>query len=286
MAVTTARLAADTLRILPRERLSRMLGSLADLRGPSPLLRQAIRTFIRVYDVDMSDYVVPEGGFESFNHFFTRELRPGARRLEPDPRTVVSPADGRIEDLGPIEGAATLRVKGRPYRVAELLGSEEEAAGYEGGQYFIVYLSPRDYHRVHAPVTGPVRMLRHVPGTLFPVNTIGTEYVPRLFARNERVALFQESETYGTVGVILVGAMGVGRIGLSFDDLLTNTGQVGGERRYGVGAPELERGEELGVFNLGSTVIVFVGPRVKLRFCKQAGDVVRMGEAVARQVEG
>ncbi|MFW5877128.1 MAG: archaetidylserine decarboxylase [Myxococcota bacterium] len=255
---------------------------MADLSGPQVLVDRAVRTFSRVYGVDLSEAVVPDGGFPTFDEFFTRRLRPGVRPVDPDPTSIVSPADGRLEDLGEVDPRARLQVKGRDYSVAELLGDEEAARGYAGGTFFIVYLSPRDYHRVHAPVTGSVELLRHVPGTLWPVNSIGLQHVPNLFARNERVAVAQRTDRFGLVTSVLVGAMGVGRIGLSFDDLRTNTGRAGGVRRYDGTAPVIERGDELGVFHLGSTVIVFLPPGRGIRLEHRSGDVVRMGEAVCR----
>ncbi len=168
--------------------------------------------------------------------------------------------------------------------MGEILGDPAEAGRYEGGSFFVVYLAPADYHRVHAPVTGPVVRARHVPGTLFPVNAIGTTHVPRLFARNERVAVFQRSESHGEVATVLVGAVGVGRISVTFDDIVTNRGARSGVRRYGEAAPPMDRGEELGVFHLGSTVIVFVGPAEPLAFDKPLGAKVRVGEAIARRI--
>lgn len=282
MAVRAARLAASSLRALPRKRLSRALGRLADVQGPPPLLGRAIRTFAGVYGVDLDEAVVPEGGFATFDDFFTRRLRPGARPSDPDPDAILSPADGRLEDLGEVAPDAHLRVKGRRYAVAELLGDGAEAARYEGGAFFIVYLSPRDYHRVHAPAGGSVSQVRHVPGTLFPVNTIGLNHIDNLFARNERVAIAQDTDRHGRVTTVLVGALGVGRIGLAFDDLQTNMGRQHGVQQYGADGPRLERGEELGVFHLGSTVIVFIEPGARLRLERREGDAVRVGQAVGR----
>jgi phosphatidylserine decarboxylase len=256
------------------------LGRVADLQGPSPVLARAIDAFVGIYGVDMDEAVVPEAGFASFDAFFTRRLRPGARPLDPDPAAILSPADGRLEDLGAIDLDARLRVKGRPYAVAELLGDEAEAERYRGGSFFIVYLSPRDYHRVHAPATGAVRQVRHVPGTLFPVNAIGLNHIANLFAKNERVAVVQDTERHGRVTTVLVGALGVGRIGLAFDDLRTNMGANHGVRQYAPDAVRLARGDELGVFHLGSTVIVFLEPGEGVRLDRQAGDVVRVGQAV------
>jgi phosphatidylserine decarboxylase len=179
-----------------------------------------------------------------------------------------------------------MTVKGQSYTVAQLLGDEADARRYAGGSFFVVYLSPRDYHRVHAPLGGKVSCIRHVGGTLYPVNALGTRYVPGLFARNERVAIFQETESHGQVASVMVGAMGVGRIGLSFDDLETNRGHSPGVRRYGELAPHLDRGEELGVFHLGSTVIVFIGPDSPVKMLREPGVQVRMGEPIARRVDG
>jgi phosphatidylserine decarboxylase len=284
MPLSPSRVAAETLRVLPRKGLSRVLGRLADVPAPASLLDRAMRAYVRAYDIDMSDYVVPDGGFRTFDDFFTRRLKPGARVVDTDPDVLVSPADGRLEDIGPIDLGATCRVKGRLYEIGELLGETVDAARFDGGQYFIVYLSPRDYHRVHAPVTGRVTQLRHVGGTLFPVNAIGLTHVPRLFARNERVVVHQHDERHGEVVSIMVGAIGVGRIEMSFDDLKTNVGRSrGGVRRYDNGETRLERGGELGIFHLGSTVIVITRPEARLRPVRNPGDMVRMGEAIAKR---
>ncbi len=282
MLLRPTRLAAEALRFIPRKRISRALGAAADVHAPRPLVGRAVDAFIRVYGVDLAEAVVPEGGFATFDDFFTRRLVPGARPVDPDPVAIVSPADGRVDDLGPIDLAATLTVKGKLYDVADLLSDAEAAAHYEGGTFFIVYLAPRDYHRVHAPVDGPVERVRYVPGTLFPVNSIGTEHVPRVFARNERVTIVQRSPRFGEITTVMVGAIGVGRIGLAFDELRTNVGAKPGVRSYGAAAPRLRKGDELGVFHLGSTAVVFVPPGQKLDFTIDRGAKVRMGEAVAR----
>lgn len=257
------------------------MGQLARLRPPAGVLDSAMRLYCRAYDVDLSEAEIPVRGFRSFDEFFTRKLKAGCRPIASDMHAIVSPADGRIEDLGTIARDATCVVKGTTYRVAELIGDEREAARFEGGQYGIVYLSPRDYHRVHAPVAGRVSMARHVPGTLFPVNAIGLRHVHKLFARNERIVIAQESERYGRVVTVMVGAIGVGHISVSFDaSLATNVDTEAGTRVYGDAAPTVGRGEELGIFHLGSTAILFVEANRKLAWTKSAGDRVVMGEAL------
>jgi phosphatidylserine decarboxylase len=257
------------------------MGRLADLKGPSPLVRQSIRTFVRAYGVDMNEAVVPDGGFQSFDAFFTRELRAGARTPDMRPEAVVSPADGKLEDLGPVGAGARFLVKGFEYTVAELLGGDAEAAAFEGGIFFIVYLSPRDYHRVHVPVDGRVIRVRHVDGTLLPVNAIGLAHFPKLFARNERVVTLQQSP-FGLAATVMVGAFGVGSITLSFDDrIATNSGRAPRDYEYGSEGPSLVRGAELGRFHLGSTAVVLLGPGHDFNFCAAAAQHVRMGQVIA-----
>jgi phosphatidylserine decarboxylase len=241
-----------------------------------------VRAFVRAYDVDLSEVQMPDGGFRTFDEFFTRRLVVGARIVDPDARCLVSPADGRMEDLGTISGTGELVVKGQVYTAADLLGDTRAAERYEGGHYFIVYLSPRDYHRVHAPTCGAVQYVRYVPGTLYPVNRIGTDHIPQLFARNERLAIVQDGSVHGTVTTIMVGAIGVGRIGLSFDEVQTNRGHEPGVRSYADSPVPRDRGDELGVFHMGSTAIVMTPPECKLEIMAEAGAVVRMGQCIAR----
>jgi phosphatidylserine decarboxylase len=275
-----SRVAAEVLRVLPRKHISHMMGRLADLQGPSPLVQQSIRAFVRAYAVDMSEAIIPADGFASFDAFFTRELKANARVADPRADVIVSPADGRVEDFGAIAMDARFRVKGFDYTVGELLGSEQDAERFRGGAFFIVYLSPRDYHRVHAPVDGQVCRARHVDGTLYPVNSLGLKYVKKLFARNERVVTIQASR-FGEVATVMVGAIGVGRITMSYDPrFVTNQGHVSAPVDYADAGPALKRGGELGRFHLGSTAIVLLGPAHDYRFMVEAGKHVRLGEAL------
>lgn len=287
MLLDPSRVVAASLRVLPRKRLSRALGELSRLRPPQPWLREAMRLYVQAYGVDLSEAEVPAAGFDSFDAFFTRRLKQGARTLDPDPDAVISPADGRIEAAGTLEAGATFRVKGSLYTAADLLEDVSLAARFDGGTYAIVYLSPKDYHRVHVPVDGRILSARHIGGTLFPVNAIGVRHISKLFARNERVVIVHDTSRHGTVASVMVGAIGVGRISVSFDnELVTNNGRPAGLRSYGVSGPELTRGAEMGVFHLGSTVVLFLEPGLGLRLAKQAGDRVRMGEALARKHSG
>lgn len=287
MLPSKARVAAAVLRVLPRKRLSRQLGRLAELSVPAPVLDRFVGAYLKAYDIDLSDYEAPEAGYPSFDAFFTRRLLAGKRPLDADLDALLSPADGRLEDLGTIERGAKLLVKGREYDVGELLGDRQSATRFDGGLFAVVYLSPRDYHRVHAPASGRVSFARYVAGTLYPVNAIGLQHVPNLFAVNERVAVHQETDRFGEIVSVMVGAIVVGRIGIAFDEeLVTNIGKPAIARDYGPGGPRLERGAELGTFHIGSTVVLFTTRMAGLRFVRAAGDVVRVGEALARRQGG
>jgi phosphatidylserine decarboxylase len=274
-AVTYA--TARILRVLPRARIGRTIGHLAEQPWPSSVGRAVVGLYSRVYDVRL-DECAERDGWSSFDAFFTRRLRDGVRAVDPDPRTIVSPADGRIESIGPIDAGGTFVVKGRPYSVAELVGGEEEARAFEGGAGCVVYLSPRDYHRVHAPVGGTIRRIRSMPGDYFPVNAIGMRHVPNLFCRNRRVAIEIDADGgLGRVTVVMVVAMIVGRIttiGVDAPDVPL------GDNSF---APPLHvaRGDEIGVFHLGSTAVVLVERRAAGKWLLEAGPV-RYGQAIVR----
>jgi phosphatidylserine decarboxylase len=244
---------------------------LCDKELPPAISRAVTGAYIRAYGVDMNDVAPQAECYPSFDAFFTRPLRGGARSISSD--AFVSPADGVLADSGIIDPRAELVAKGRPYTVAELVGDAAEAERYAGGAFGVVYLSPRDYHRVHCPVDGVLHTVRGIPGDLFPVNAIGERHVPKLFATNQRVALIIDSERIGRVAVILVGAMIVGRI--------TVTALGGKETPPGVRKfdPPLSvrRGDELGMFHLGSTVVLLAGKGVA--FSRRTGPV-RYGETL------
>lgn len=286
MPSAASRVAAEALRLLPRKRLSRAIGRLAATPAGRAVIDRSIDLYVRAYDVDLGEAVAPPGGFRTFDEFFTRALKPGARPIEGDENTLISPADGLLEDIGPIEPGALLRVKGQEYEVGELLGDPTAASRFVGGTFAVVYLSPRDYHRVHAPVRGGVHTVRHVGGTLLPVNAFGVASYPRLFARNERVAVTQESPLFGEVVSIMVGAIGVGRISIAFDaSVMTNVGRGPTSHRYHPeDVPTLDRGEELGTFHLGSTVVLLLAPGAPLVHRVRAGERLRVGQTIAVRV--
>ncbi|MBL8683379.1 MAG: phosphatidylserine decarboxylase [Myxococcales bacterium] len=289
MQSATERTAARLLQMLPRERITRALGKLTEANVPRPILDPVLHAYAKAYSVDLGEAVVPSGGFRTFNEFFTRELRDGARPIDGAERTLVSPADGRFDDAGAIDDRTRFFIKGREYTAASLLGSAEDAQHFADGQFAIVYLSPRDYHRVHAPDRIEVELVRHVPGVLFPVNDFGVRTVPGLFAKNERVVVLGRSPDFGRVAVVLVGAMIVGKIDLYVPSPARPP--IGGpvaERAFDVARPVIERGEQLGSFSLGSTVVMLVerAPEGALfdEWSKDKfGALVRMGEPILRR---
>jgi phosphatidylserine decarboxylase len=220
----------------------------------------------------MREAAAPHGSYRTFDAFFTRPLRAGTRLIA---RTaVVSPADGKISAVGPIDEARRLFVKGQPYEVAELLGNEDDAARYRGGSYVVVYLSPRDYHRVHCPVDGRVLHIRAIEGELYPVNAIGERHISKLFVRNRRVVIDIESDELGRVALVLVGAIIVGKISVN----VLGSGDVP-EGDHPVTPPmPVSRGDELGAFHLGSTCVLLLNRDARLE-CLPGR--VTMGQAMA-----
>jgi phosphatidylserine decarboxylase len=203
--------------------------------------------------------------YRSFDDFFTRPLREGARPISHD--RIVCPADGELSATGPVDLGTRILVKGSFYEVGELVGDYAEGARYAGGAFTVVYLSPRDYHRVHSPVDGAIAVIRKMPGDLFPVNRVGEKHVPHLLARNERVAIGIDTPDLGRVTVVLVGAIIVGRVSVVG---LPESVPPSGLWELAPPLP-IARGDEIGAFHLGSTVIVFVESRASL--CRAEGPV-------------
>ena len=262
--------------------LSRIVGQLSDLPLPRLLRVAAIRAYARAYGVDLEEAALPPWAYPTFNAFFTRRLREGARPIDRASGVVVSPSDSRLSAIGRVPPDGRLeQVKGESYGIDALLGSAEEAVRFRAGQHATLYLSPAMYHRVHSPVDGAIVAWRYVPGRLFPVNTAGVRSVPGLFTRNERVSVLLETAAHGPVAIVLVGAANVGRIGLAFADLVTNRGHAAGAFQPKAPIP-IRPGDELGVFNLGSTVVLLVADPGLVPAAK-GGDSVRVGQALWRR---
>jgi phosphatidylserine decarboxylase len=248
-----------------------------------------IRWFIGRYGVDISAATSAEpGSYAHFNAFFTRSLRAGSRPVEGGDQTIVCPADGTISAIGEIRSGTLLQAKGQHYSLNALLGGDgERAVPFEGGRFATLYLSPRDYHRVHMPMDGRLREMTYIPGRLFSVNFTTARAVSGLFTRNERLVCIFDTDR-GPMALILVGAMLVSGLETIWSGPVAPPhGQAMRTWRYGADdAVQLSRGAEMGRFNTGSTVILLL-PQDRVRWCDglQCGVGVRMGQGMGRKID-
>ena len=279
---------------LPQGALSRGAGRLADAPIPPAMRRRVLGAFARTVGIDLGEVELPLEEYGSIGEFFVRKLKPGARSWPDDARVVSSPVDGVIGRFGTIERGRALQAKGRDYSVAEMLSEPGAAERYEGGQFLTIYLSPRHYHRIHAPCGGTIATATHVPGALLPVNAAAVAKVPSLFARNERLVCTIDGPV-GRVPVVAVGAYNVGRIAASFERLAANAAPEADSWRTNVrGAREETRrydppiavraGDEIMAFHLGSTVVLLFEPgRARLLPALASGSEVRAGTVLAHE---
>ncbi len=269
--------------LLPQHGLSTLMHRLARLRW-RPLKDALIQRFVRLYQIDMTQALEPDlSAYPHFNAFFTRALRPGARPLDPDSQAVLCPVDGAVSQIGEITSGRLIQAKGRDYGVRELLGlATGMAHPFERGSFVTIYLSPSDYHRIHMPLTGTLVTMTYVPGRLFSVNPMTARLVPGLFARNERV-ICQFTTAADEMAMVLVGAIFVGGIETVWTGEITppHSGRTLQHQDYENDAnpPRLERGAEMGRFNLGSTVILLFPPgKVEWEPGLVPGQTVRLGQ--------
>ena len=268
--------------VLPHRALSALARKLAYSANPA-ISRKLIDTVVAKFGVDLSEAAESEArAYPTFNAFFTRALKPGARTPDPDPRALLMPADGRISQCGSIVDGRIFQAKGQSFTAAELLGDEAAAAPFANGLFATVYLSPRDYHRVHMPWTGTLRETVHVPGRLFSVGTDAVASVPRLFARNERLACHFDTD-FGPMCVVMVGALLVSGVETVWGgvEIPPYGGPVTTKDYRGRGIV-LERFAEMARFNYGSTAIVLLPPGVAELAPQLAAEMpVRLGQRLA-----
>ncbi len=270
--------------VLPKQALTGLAGKLAAWRG-GPLTTAVIRWFIKRYRVNMAEAANPDpAAYASFNDFFTRALRAEARPLAE--AAFVCPVDGAVSQCGPIEHDQIFQAKGHFYSTTALLGGDRElAARFEDGAFATIYLSPRDYHRIHMPCAGELKQMVYVPGALFSVNPATARGVPGLFARNERVVCVFEGED-GPFVMVLVGATIVGSMATVWHGVVNPPRRRDVEKRsYRSGEVLLQQGEEMGRFLLGSTVVMLF-PRGQIRFpSRWAPELpVAMGERMGERI--
>ncbi len=280
------RLAVLPQYLLPKQALTQLAGRFAGAKAGG-VTQAAIRSFIRKYKVNMDEALDSDpAAYATFNEFFTRALKPGARQLADT--DLICPVDGAISQFGAIERGRILQAKGHDYTVASLVGGDVQLANrFVDGRFATIYLSPRDYHRIHMPCDGRLLRMIHVPGALFSVNPTTARGVPGLFARNERVVCVFEHERFGCWVLVLVGATIVGSMATTWHGVV-NPPRAGTLRewRYDTQDVRLAQGDEMGRFLLGSTVVMLFAPDASgisptFNPAWQPAGAVRLGEPMA-----
>lgn len=274
---------------LPQRGLTRLTHAVTRVR--TPWFKDAlIRLFIRHFRVNLAEALEPNAGaYPHFNAFFTRALKPGARPIAPGDRVICCPVDGAVSQIGVADVDTLVQAKGRTFSLTALLGDAERAKPFQGGAFATLYLSPRDYHRIHLPLTGRLREMVHIPGKLFSVSPLTARMVDGLFARNERVVT-QFDTSAGPMALVLVGAINVASIETVWAGAITPPlGKTIRRWDYppsGDGTVRLEKGAEMGRFNMGSTVIVLFGPgQVRWEAQIKPGATVRMGQRLGKMAK-
>jgi phosphatidylserine decarboxylase len=273
-------LKAFLMLVLSAPIFSRCFGRLAALTHPRWLIAKAIRRFIRMYSIDTSEVEKPVEEYPSLSAFFIRRLKPEARPISSDPTEIVSPVDGLVMTEGKLtESMEALQIKGRSYELQKLVPENMDLSSYKDGRYMQLYLSPRDYHRIHFPFESRISRATYRKGHLLPVNSFSLSHFRNVFPENERVILELEHNSQ-TALMALVGALNVGRIGLSFSNFETNQGKRN-DREIPLNRDHGEKGDELGWFMMGSTVLLFFPANV-FDPSIQSGATVRVGQPIGK----
>lgn len=274
------------LKLLPKNALSRAVGAFCRVPAPRPVVQGAIRAFVRHFKVDLSEAERPIEQYETFTEFFTRRLKPGARPIAPGEGLPVSPVDGTVGECGRIERCTLVQAKGRTYALPELLGGPTaalDASEFDGGSFVTIYLAPYNYHRIHTPLGGRITGWCSVPGNLWPVNAVGVRNVAKLFCVNERLTTFVETPR-GPCAVVAVGATNVGRIRALYADVVTNATAVREPRRVRFERPvAVEKGGEIAMFEMGSTVVLLFHPAFEIADDIVPGRPIKLGEPLGKR---
>jgi phosphatidylserine decarboxylase len=286
----TWRLLLTMLGRLPQRALSRGFGRVADLPIPRAARATLHSSFARAVGIDLTEVELPLEEYPTLNAFFVRRLRSGVRDWPDEVDAIASPVDGILGSFGRIVRGRAVQAKGHDYLLSDLLVDEAEAEAFDDGSYLTIYLSPRHYHRIHAPAPGTVERAAHVRGSLLPVNAPAVMHVPGLFARNERLICYLNGHA-GRIAVVAVGAYNVGRISAAFDPEWSGSGRDAWVRNHR-SSPTSRRdydppvtipsGGEIMAFHLGSTVVMLLQPGVELLSSLVPGAEVRLGATVAR----
>jgi phosphatidylserine decarboxylase len=270
----------SALSLVPKHAVAGWMGRFARLELPAPFRRLLLRAYVWKYNVDLSECEGTIDDYPSLVAFFTRALRAGVRPVDTRANAIVSPCDGKVYAVGTITNDVIPQSESQHFSAIELLAGK---IGYEGGQYAVIYLSPRDYHRVHVPREGTVTRFQYVPGALWPVFPAATRSIPFLFSRNERLTAFLDTDC-GEVAEVMVGAFGVGRMRVVFNEIITNQGGKTTVEQAVSPAMALARAAELGRFEMGSTVVLLFPPG-RIRWTVHAGQAVKLGEQIGEKVD-
>ncbi|HMU38447.1 MAG TPA: archaetidylserine decarboxylase [Pseudomonadota bacterium] len=277
------RLASELLHWLPKQAWSRSVGWVSRQKLPRPLRDPLYRSFSIVYGIDLSELDRPLGEFDRFDDFFCRPLQTGMRQIAAEPQSLIAPCDGVLSAHGLIHDGNCVHAKGQEYTVAGLLHDTSAAQRFDGGTFATIYLAPHNYHRVHSPLDGFVTGFRHVPGARYPVNPLSVRSIPKLFQRNERLVTFLRTD-HGEMALTMVAATGVGNMTVSYEPALATPagGPDRGACHYEPGQEKpIGKGAELGMFHLGSTVILLFEPG-RASIDVPAGTPVRLGQPIGR----
>jgi len=266
--------------VIPHHAISRVVYLVTRLRGPQ--VEPMIAWFVKKYGVDMSDAKESEiGYYQTFNEFFTRPLKQGIRPIAPGDNTLACPCDGKVSQAGPVRSGSIMQAKGRAYSALELLGGDKTmAAEFADGRFATIYLAPHDYHRMHMPLDANLVRMIHVPGRLFSVAEWTVEEIPQLFARNERLVCYFETAA-GPMAMVLVGAINVSAIETVWSgQVVPPRAKKISEFDYSHTRKTIEKGDEMGRFNMGSTVILLTGKNVEWLPHIKNGQKVKMGQLI------
>lgn len=274
------------LKLVPKNAVSRVAGQVAALRLPGPLRRAQLLAFTKAFGVDLHEAEDSIEAYGSIQELFVRNLKEGARPVDPAQDAFVSPCDGAWGETGTIDNGTLFQVKGRPYSVASLLGDADAAARFEGGTFATLYLSPRDYHRFHSPCAGEIVRADYIPGTLWPVNHAGIHHVHGVFAQNERICAYlapDPSQKDSCICMVAVGATMVGKVHVNFDNLSTNLKNAWPVKRSYTGKePALSKGQEWGRFEFGSTIVLLLPKGLVELAAEPNGTAVKLGSRIGR----
>jgi len=269
------KLTKHLLSALPQNSLSRTIGKAAR----SKWSKTFIKPYSKLYNINLEEIEKPIHEYEHMTDFFTRKLASDARTISSDQHAIISPVDGRISQFGHMTEGNLLQAKGISYSTEQLLGSEQDAKHFQNGTFFTLYLSPKDYHRIHMPINGHISHYTYIPGSLFPVNSIGVNEVHGLFTKNERLISLCDTEI-GKVAIVKVGAFIVGSVKVDYGQMTTNQKKATFHTQSLPKHPFYQKGEEVGLFEFGSTVVLLFERSLELPNF-QVNDTIKMGQNLA-----